>query len=80
MRFYTNISRYGNNLLYRGYDDGRRVKRKIPFKPTLYVKGKGGSKFTSLDGVNVDPIKLDSMRDAKEFVEKYKEVENFKTR
>ncbi len=78
MRFYTNISRYGNNLLYRGYDDGRRVKRKIPFKPTLYLKGKGGSKFTALDGTNVDAIKLDSMREAKEFIEKYKEVENFK--
>lgn len=78
MRFYTNISRYGNNLLYRGYEDGRRVKRKIAFKPTLYVKGKGGSKFTALDGTNVDPIKLDSMREAKEFIEKYKDVENFK--
>lgn len=78
MRFYTNISRYGNNLLYRGYEDGRRVKRKIPFKPTLYLKGKGGSKFTALDGTNVDAIKLDSMREAKEFIEKYKEVENFK--
>ena len=78
MRFYTNISRYGNNLLYRGYDDGRRVKRKIPFKPILYVKGKGNSKFNSLDGTNVDEIKFDSMREAKEFIDKYKEVENFK--
>lgn len=78
MRFYTNISRYGNNLLYRGYDDGRRIKRKIPFKPTLYVKGKGASSFVALDGTNVDPIKFDSMRDAKEFIEKYKDVENFK--
>jgi len=78
MRFYTNISRYGNNLLYRGYDDGRRIKRKIPFKPTLYVKGKGNSKFTALDGTNVDAVKFDSMREAKEFMEKYKEVENFK--
>jgi DNA polymerase elongation subunit (family B) len=78
MRFYTSINRYGNNLLYRGYEDGKRVKRKIPFKPTLYVKGKGGSKFTALDGTNVDAIKLDSMREAKEFIEKYDGVENFK--
>ena len=78
MKFYTNISRYGNNLLYRGYDSGRRIKKKIPFKPTLYVKGKGNSKFTALDGTNVDPIELSSMREAKEFIEKYKDVENFK--
>jgi len=41
------------------------------------VKGKGNSKFTSLDGTNVDAIEFDSMREAKEFVEKYSDVENF---
>lgn len=77
MRFYTTISRYGNNLLYRGYDDGRRIKKKIAFKPTLYVKGKGNSQFKTLDNINVDAIKFDSMREAKEFAEKYDDVENF---
>jgi DNA polymerase elongation subunit (family B) len=77
MRFYTSVNRYGNNLLYRGYQDSRRIKKKIAFKPTLYVKGKGNSKFTSLDGVNVDSIEFDSMREAKEFVERYSDVENF---
>ena len=77
MRFYTSVNRYGNSLLYRGYQDGRRIKKKIPFKPTLYVKGKGNSQFTSLDGTNVDAIEFDSMREAKEFVEKYSDVENF---
>lgn len=78
MHFYTSISRYGNSLLYRGYEDGKRVKRKIAFKPTLYVKGKGNSKYNTLDGVNVDAIKLDSMREAKEFIEKYEGIDNFK--
>lgn len=77
MKFYTSISRYGNNLLYRGYEDGHRVKKKIKFKPTLYVKGKGDSKYNSLDGTNVDPIKFDDMKDAKAFFEKYEEVQNF---
>ena len=75
--FYTSVNRYGNNILYRGYDNGTRVKRKIKFKPTLYVRGKGNSKFHALDGTNVDPIKFDSMRDAKEFIDKYEQVENF---
>lgn len=78
MRFYTSISRFGKNILYRGVEDGRRVKRKIPFKPTLYVKSKKPSSYKTLDGLNVEPIKFDSMSEAKEFVEKYKEVENFK--
>lgn len=77
MKFYTSVNRYGNNLLYRGYLDGARVKRKIKFKPTLYVKGKGGSKFHALDGTNVDPVKFDDMREAKEFIERYDDVKNF---
>lgn len=78
-KFYTSISRYGKNILYRGYQDGRRVKRKIPFKPTLYVKSsKKNSEFKTLDGMIVDPIEFDTMSEAKEFVEKYKDVENFK--
>ena len=75
--FYTSIGRYGNNLLYRGYDNGSRIKRKITFKPTLYVKGKGNSKFHALDGTNVDPIKFANMREAKEFIDKYDGIENF---
>ena len=77
MKFYTSVARYGNSILYRGYEDGQRIKKKIKFKPTLYVKGRGNSEFTALDGTNVDAIKLDSMKDAKEFVEKYEEIENF---
>lgn len=76
-KFYTSINRVGNSLLYRGYDGTRRVKKKIKFKPTLYVKGKGKSEYTALDGTNVDAIQFDSMRDAKDFVEKYKDVANF---
>jgi DNA polymerase elongation subunit (family B) len=76
-KFYTTVSRYGKNILYRGYQDGRRIKRKIPFKPTLFVKGKGKSQYKTLDDLSVDPIKFDSMYEAKEFVEKYKDVENF---
>ena len=77
MKFYTSISRYGNNLLYRGYSEGHRVKRKVKFAPTFYVKGKGNSQFHALDGTNVDPVKFESMRDAKEFLEKYEGIQNF---
>ena len=38
MNFYTNVTRYGNNLLYIGYKGGQRVKQRIPFKPKLYIK------------------------------------------
>lgn len=77
MEFYTNISRFGNSLLYRGYKDGKRVQTKIPYSPTLFVPVEKATKFRSLDGGYVEPIKLETMREAKEFIERYKDVSNF---
>ena len=77
MEFYTSLQRYGNNILYRGYKDGRRISVKVPFSPTLYVPVEKPTAYKSLDGKYVEPCKLESMRDAKEFVERYKEVANF---
>ena len=34
MSFYTSVVRYGNSMLYRGYDsNGKRVTRKENFSP-----------------------------------------------
>ena len=77
MEFYTNLSRYGNSLLYRGYKDGKRMHVKVPFSPTLYVPVEKPTKFKSLDGKFVEPIKMETMREAKEFLERYKDVSNF---
>lgn len=68
MRFYTNVSRYGNQLLYRGYENGRRVQSKVKYKPTLFVSTSKESSWKSIDGVPVAPVKFDSMRDAKEWI------------
>jgi len=77
MEFYTSISRYGNSLLYRGYKDGKRMHVKVPFSPTLYVPVEKPTAFKSLDGKYVEPVKLETMREAKEFMERYKDVSNF---
>jgi len=77
MEFYTSLSRFGNNILYRGYRDGKRIMHKVPFSPTLYVPVEKPTQFKSLDGKYVEPVKLETMREAKEFVERYKDVSNF---
>ena len=77
MEFYTNISRYGNQLLYRGYKDGRRLQTKIPFSPTLFVPVEAKTDYRSLDGKYVERVKLETMREAKEFMERYRDVSNF---
>jgi len=79
LSFYTSVARYGNSLLYRGYNDsGRRVQRKVKFKPTLYIPSNKELGWKSIDGRDVAPMTFDSMRDAKEFSERYKDVSDFK--
>ena len=79
MTFYTCVNRYGKNILYRGYDDnGNRIHRKVPFKPTLFLPSKKSDTiWKALDGTPVEPIQLDSMSEAKDFVEQYRDVDNF---
>lgn len=50
---------------------------KVPFSPTLYVPVEKPTQFKSLDGKYVEPVKLETMREAKEFIERYKDVSNF---
>jgi DNA polymerase elongation subunit (family B) len=78
MNYYTNVASVGNNILYRGIKDGRRVKLKIAYTPTLFLPSKKQTKFTTLDGEYLEPMKFESIRDARDFVNRYKEVQNFK--
>ena len=73
MNFYTNVTRYGNMILYRGYENGKKVSHKIKYAPTLFVSTPKGD-WTSLSGDKCAPIKFDTMREAKEWVQQNKEV------
>ena len=77
MKFYTSVNLFGNNILVRGVNNGKKVQEKIPFKPTLFVKSKNESKYKSLYQENLESIQFDTINDAKEFASKYKDVENF---
>ena len=78
MRFYTNIQMVGNNILFRGIDNGERVMFKEEFSPTLFVKSNKESKYKTLEGDNVEPIKPGTIRDCREFYKKYEDVDGFK--
>ena len=36
MNFYTNVIRFGNNLLIREIRNGERVKKRVRYSPTLF--------------------------------------------
>jgi DNA polymerase elongation subunit (family B) len=67
-------------MLYRGYnDDGQRVQGKYPFKPTMFLQSnKPSTEWKALDGSSVEPIELESMSEASDFVKKYEDIDNFK--
>lgn len=76
--FYTNVQVYGSRILYRGVEDGRKVKRRIDYFPTLYVPSKEHTGFTSVSGDAMAEMKPGNIRETRDFVEQYKDVQNFK--
>lgn len=80
MSFYTNVERSGKKILWRGYeDDGTQFQREIDFKPEFFVETKKeGCGYVDL--FNNRPLKretFDTMREASDFLEKYKDVTGF---
>jgi len=69
MSFYTNVLRYKNYILHRGYyDNGERFSRKEYFQPKLYVSSKKNEGWTGLDGQSVAPIDFESMFEANQWL------------
>lgn len=75
--FYTNVQRFGNQILYRGYDSaGKAVSRKIKYKPVLYVSTRMETGYKTLFGKrNIEEKELETMADAKRFIEQYSDVD-----
>jgi len=78
MRFYTNVFQIGNDILVRGYEDGKHFSDRQKFQPTLYVPTKKKSKWKTLEGDSVEPVKPGTIRDCKEFIDKYNSVQGFR--
>ena len=77
--FYTSVVRYGNSMLYRGYDSsGKNVYRKDKFSPEFFVSSKKETGWHSLYGHNVGRLSFMTMREAKTWIENNKEVANRK--
>lgn len=78
--FYTSVERHGKNILWRGYENGKRFSYRVPFKPTLYVhtpSNQRGDYNSLLERKPLNPQQFGDMKEAKDFVEEYKGVHNF---
>lgn len=77
MDFYTYAWQYGNKVLVRGIREGEKFIEKHAFTPTLYVRSNEPSKFKGLYGEEIKPVRFKNCTDAKEFLEKYKGIDNY---
>ena len=77
-KFYTEVSSRGNTIFIRGYDNGKRVQKRVDYKPYLFVSSKDkDAEFRSLDGQPANKIEFDSIKEARDFIARYKDVEGF---
>ena len=72
MKFYTNITRWGNQLLLREYVDGQRLNRRVKYSPTMYSIVTKPTEYRTLEGKFVTPIKHHTMQECNEWVDNYK--------
>jgi DNA polymerase elongation subunit (family B) len=77
--FYTSVARHFDDLLIRGYENGKRFSRKIKYKPYLFTPSRDGNgEYYTLDSRRVDRIDFESMSECNQFIKRYKDVQGFK--
>ncbi len=77
MKFYTNVAVWGGKILYRGVENGRRVKHRVDYFPSLFIPTSQESEYKTIYGENVGRIQKGDIKETREFVKRYEEVENF---
>lgn len=76
--FYTYVNQLGNRILHRWIDeDGKRQSDLSDFAPTLYVNSADGE-YRGIREESLEPVEIESIKEAREFIKKYKDVSNFK--
>ena len=69
--FYTNVQSFGNSILFRGVHNGKRVKDKIAYSPSLFIPSKKITNFTSLDGDYLDHKKFKDLKSARDYIKQF---------
>jgi DNA polymerase elongation subunit (family B) len=72
-RFYTNVQCLGNSILYRGVIDGKRVKQRIDYSPSMYLPARkaGHETHRSLDGIPLTRKEFETIREARDYIKQF---------
>lgn len=76
--FYTNVRTSGNRILYRAIRDGKPVFEEIDYRPCLFVPSQNETEWHTLSGEPVEVIEPGTIKECKEFLNDYANVEGFK--
>ena len=68
----------GDQILIRGYEDGKRFSNREIYKPTMFVSSNVKTKYKTLTGDYVEPVKPGTIKETREFISKYEGVDGFK--
>ena len=74
--FYTNVQAIAGHILYRGVLDGKRVKQKIEYSPSLYIQANKKTEYRSLDGELLQRKLFGTIYEAKDYLDKFKDISN----
>jgi DNA polymerase elongation subunit (family B) len=77
MKFYTNAQVSGNTILLKEFYNGKRKRYRVEYQPTLYVNGKPDSTWHTLTGEPVEPLKFESIKEAREFVKTNTDIPDY---
>jgi DNA polymerase elongation subunit (family B) len=75
-KFYTRVDAIGDDLLVCGYEDGKRIQKKVRYKPYLFTPTRNETKYRTIDGRPVEKREFESIRAAHDFLKVYKDSAN----
>lgn len=73
--FYTNVYRKGSTIFLRGFKDGHRFKKPVKYQPYIFREAPGGF-YRTINGIEVDKVYFDSLKEADKYVQEYTDVDN----
>jgi DNA polymerase elongation subunit (family B) len=74
MQFYTNVQSLGNNIFYRGVFNGKRIKERIDYSPSLFIPTKKTTQFKTLEGYPLEKKTFDDLRSARDYIKQFEGV------